>query len=87
MRPIRKLSRRSFLGRVGGASLLALGGCTTVVGPIDEEPPRPPRSQPRGGRRESTSCTDGDSGRHVDPPGNGRHCRFGEGRRRPPPHH
>lgn len=80
MKPDRSISRRSFLGRVGGASMLALGGCT-VRGPIDEDPPGPPRSPPPGRRRES--CTDGDSGRHVDPPGRGRHCRFGEGRRRP----
>jgi len=86
MRPVRKLSRRSFLGRVGGASFLALGGCTTVMGPIDEDPAGPPRVEPGGGRGEGEGCTDGDSGRHVDPPGRGRHCRFGEGRRRPPHH-
>jgi hypothetical protein len=80
MRPARKISRRSFLARIGGASVLALGGCT-MTGPIDEDPHGPPRRRPP--RRPRESCTDGDSGRHVDPPGRGRHCRFGEGGRRP----
>lgn len=85
MRPIRTISRRSFLGRVGGASLLALGGCSAVGGPIEERVPRAPRAPPREplGRSESRGCTDGDAGRHVDPPGHGRSCRpSAEDRRR-----
>lgn len=83
MKPDRKISRRSFLARVGGASVFALGACTT--GSIHERPYDPPAEPGRGGL-EREGCTDGDSGRHVDPPGQGRTCRFGEGRRRPRRH-
>jgi hypothetical protein len=82
MKPARTIGRRSFLVRVCGASVLALGGCT--AGPIHERPYDPPAEPGRGIEREG--CTDGDSGRYVDPPGHGRHCRFGEGRRRPRRH-
>ena len=76
MKPIRTISRRSFLARVGGASALALAGCTTTTGE-----PYDPRDDLR---REGEGCTDGDSGRYHDRPGNGRHCRFGRTRNRPP---
>jgi len=80
MRSDRAISRRSFLARVSGASAFMLGGCAT--GPIHERPYDPPAEPPRGtGDRQG--CTDGDSGRYVDPPGQGRTCRFGETRRRP----
>jgi hypothetical protein len=36
MKPTRTISRRSFLGRGGSASLLAPGGCTMAGGPIEE---------------------------------------------------
>jgi hypothetical protein len=85
MKPNRTLNRRSFLARVGGASAFALAGCTTS-GTIDEDPYAPPGA-PRGSERpDSQTCTDGDSGSRSDPPGNGRHCRFGETRRRPRRH-
>lgn len=80
MTPDRNISRRSFLTRVSGASMFALGACTT--GRIDERPYDPP-AEPARDRFERERCTDGDSGRNVDPPGRGRTCRFGEGRRRP----
>jgi hypothetical protein len=83
MTPTRPISRRSFLGRVGGASIFALGGCTVSGGPIEERPPgspRAPRREPLGGG--GRSCTDGDAGRHVDPPGHGRSCRSSAERRR-----
>jgi hypothetical protein len=84
MRPIRTISRRSFFGRVGGASMLALGGCAILGGPIEERVPRAPRAprrEPLGGE-EGRSCTDGDAGRHVDPPGHGRSCRSSAEERR-----
>jgi len=84
MKPDREISRRSFLARVSGASVLALGACTS--GPIHERPYDPP-NVPRGSERpDSQTCTDADSGSRSDPPGNGRHCRFGETRRRPRRH-
>lgn len=83
MRPVRPISRRSFLSRVAGASTLALGGCV-INGPIEESPYDPPSERaPQGSA--SPSCTDGDSGRYHDAPGNGRTCR-GQGRHRPPRH-
>ena len=83
MRPTRRISRRSFLARIGGASALALAGCT-YEGVIDERPPGSPRREPLPGRREHETCTDGDSGRHVDPPGHGRGCSSTRRRRRRP---
>lgn len=85
MKPSHRLSRRSFLARVGGVSAVALGGCTTA-GSIDEEPYDPAGLPGGAGGRESERCTDGDSGSRSDPPGGGRHCRFGETRRRPRRH-
>jgi hypothetical protein len=83
MTPARPISRRSFFSRVAGVSTLALGGCT-INGAIEESPydPPPERGPPEGA---SASCTDGDSGRYHDAPGNGRTCR-GRGRHRPPRH-
>jgi hypothetical protein len=84
MKPTRSISRRSLLGRVGRASLLVLGGCTGVGAPIEERPPgspRVPRREPLGGSA-GRGCTDGDSGRHVDPPGHGRGCRTSTEERR-----
>ena len=78
MKPTRKLSRRSFLAAVAGT--VAAAGAMTVVatdaaeafqrsdsdsGPNADPPGRP------GGR---SGCTDSDSGRYGDSPGNGR-CR------------
>lgn len=83
MNPSRKISRRSFLGRVGGASAFALAGCT-FGGVIDERPPRAPRPEPPAGAGQPAGCTDGDSGRHVDPPGHGRGCSTDTRRRRRP---
>ena len=75
MKATRSIGRRSFLGRVGGASMFALAGCA-IGGPvIDERLPRAPRTEPPAAPPATRSCTDGDSGRHVDPPGRGRSCR------------
>jgi hypothetical protein len=75
MKPVRTISRRSFLGAVGGASGLALAACVTR--PIEEDPydpPAEPRNVPDGGYGRAPPCADGDSGRHADQPGHGRHC-------------
>ena len=74
MKPTRKLSRRSFLRRVGGSALgagsfLALTGCATT-GYSDHDP-----YDPVGGgygRRNGRGYSDNDSGRYADPPGQGR---------------
>ena len=73
MKPTRKLSRRSFLGRVcggavGAGSFLALTGCATT-GYTDSDP-----FDPIGGGRGSRwgGITDSDTGAYADPPGRGR---------------
>jgi hypothetical protein len=83
MTPNRTISRRSFLARVSGVSALALGGCATRGGPIEEDPYTPDGGRGAGGSGESGGCTDGDSGRYHDRPGAGRAC-AGHGHRRPP---
>jgi hypothetical protein len=86
MKPIRKISRRSFLARVGGVSALALTGCATPRGetePYDPLENAAPRERGRvlpGG--EARTCTDGDSGSRSDPPGRGRRCTVGRTRSR-----
>ena len=90
MKPIRTLNRRSFLGRVAGLSALTLAGCatpreeTTPYDPLEDAAPRERGRVERGGEERREGCTDGDSGRYHDRPGQGRTCRFGETRRRPP---
>lgn len=73
MKPTRKLSRRSFLRRVGGGavgagSFLALTGCATT-GYTDSDP-FDPIGGGRGGRW--GGVTDADTGAYADPPGRGR---------------
>jgi hypothetical protein len=83
MKPDRRISRRSFLGAVSGASGLMLAGCVTA--PIEEDPydpPSEPRNVPDGGYGRAPPCADGDSGRHADQPGHGRHCGGPRQRRR-----
>jgi hypothetical protein len=88
MRPTRKISRRSFLGRVGGAiggaSLLGLAGCTTVRDHDSVDPGSGARGEgfpgTAGNWDRERECTDGDSGRQVDPPGRGRRCNNRRGR-------
>jgi hypothetical protein len=83
MRPVRTVSRRSFLAAVGGASGLGLAACAT--GPIEEDPydpPGEPRNVPDGDYGRMLPCADSDHGRHADTPGHGRHCGNGNRRRR-----
>lgn len=87
MKAIRKISRRSFLSRVGGFSALALTGCatpreTTPYDPLEDAAPRE-RGRVEPGREErQRGCTDGDSGSRSDPPGRGRRCTAGRTRSR-----
>jgi hypothetical protein len=77
------MSRRSFLGAVGGASGFSLAGCATTRS-IEEDPydpPAEPRNVPDGGYGRAPPCADGDHGRHADTPGHGRHCGNGNRRR------
>jgi hypothetical protein len=84
MKPIRKISRRSFLARVGTVSALALTGCatpreeTTPYDPLENAPPRERGRVLPGG--EARGCSDGDSGRSADPTGRGRRCTRGNRR-------
>ena len=87
----RKISRRSFLARVGGAAaLLTHAGCTISRDSDSVDPNSGPRGErPTGpggngnGRWErEAACTDGDSGRYGDRPGYGRRCSSAPGARR-----
>jgi len=78
MKPVRTISRRSFLGAVSGASGLLLTGCAT--GPIEEDPydpPAEPRNVPNSDYGRAPPCADGDYGRHADRPDHGRGCNNG----------
>ena len=83
----RRLSRRSFLTRVAGGSVLAGGALIFVAGPAEayqctDADPAPPRGDPsgRGNRcqgaasRPRTGCSDNDRGNGSDPGAYGRHC-------------
>jgi hypothetical protein len=59
MKPTRKLSRRSFLGRVAGGALVSAAAITVVTDEASAQ----------------SGCSDSDSGRYGDPGGNGRRCR------------
>ncbi len=79
MKPTRRLSRRSFLGRVAGGAVAA-GAAMTVLG----EPAKAFQcsdsdggqyADPGGrGRRCGRGCSDSDSGSYADPGGRGRNC-------------
>lgn len=92
MTPRRKLSRRSFLTRVAGGSVLAGGALFFVSGRAEayqctDADPSPPRGDPSGrgqrcqaaATRPRTGCSDGDNGRGSDPAAYGRHCRQATG--------
>ena len=73
MKPMRRLNRRSFLGRVvgaaalGGPALLVLPGRAEALQVTDND--RGPNADPVGRGR---GLTDGDIGASSDPPGGGR---------------
>lgn len=81
MTPSRKLSRRSFLGRVGGGIVIGGGSLMLLsqgahaqprrsVTDVDDGPITDPRNLGRG--RRIPRCTDSDSGPNSDPAGQGR---------------
>ena len=92
MTPRRKLSRRSFLTRVAGGSVLAGGALFFVSGRAealqcsDSDPPPTRGGDPSGRGRycgrsgAHTGCSDNDSGRGSDPAAYGRHCVAATGR-------
>src|SRR6185436_13756416 len=75
MKPTRRLSRRSFLGRVaggaiaGGAALTVLGSPAEALQVSDSD--SGPNSDPPG-RGRGNGYSDSDSGPNSDPPGRGR---------------
>lgn len=79
MKPVRKLSRRSFLTRVAGTAVAA-GGAMVVLGGTAQafqvtDSDQGARADPQGRGRGNTrirGCTDNDSGPRADPAGNGR---------------
>jgi hypothetical protein len=82
MKPVRNVSRRSFLIAVAGASVAGASACATRVtedqqwDPLDNAAPRD-RGRVRPGsdaRRGASNCSDGDAGPHADPDNRGRHC-------------
>jgi hypothetical protein len=78
MKPTRKLSRRSFLGRVaggaiaGGAALTILGGEAQALQVSDSD--SGPNADRSGQGRGNPNCSDNDSGQYGDPGGRGRRC-------------
>ena len=82
MKPVRNVSRRSFLISVAGASVLGAAGCAAPRATQDEEwDPLDNASQRDRGRvrpgseAPPTRCSDGDSGPQADPQNRGRRCR------------
>ncbi len=79
MKSTRKLSRRSFLGRVaggavvGGGVLMFAGQTAQAVQATDADTGAnaDPANRGRGTRR-IARCTDGDTGANADPANNGR---------------
>ena len=81
MKPVRKLSRRSFLTRVAGTAVAA-GGAMVVLGGTaqafqvtdsDSSANADPPGRGRGGPANRVrGCTDGDAGARADPASNGR---------------
>ena len=79
MKPTRRLSRRSFLGRVAGGAVAAGAAMTVLTGPAEAQGCSDSDSgrygDPAGrGRRCGRSCTDSDTGRNSDGVGRGRRC-------------
>jgi hypothetical protein len=78
MKPTKKLSRRSFLGRVaggaiaGGAALTILGETPAYAQVTDTDTGRYADPVGRGRGRRGSGVTDSDTGRYADPAGNGR---------------
>ncbi len=81
MKPVRSVSRRSFLVSVAGASVLGAAGCATQRAPQDAQYDPLDNASPRergrvrpGSEAPPTRCSDGDTGPQADPRNNGRRC-------------
>jgi hypothetical protein len=81
MKPVRSVSRRSFLISVAGASVLGAAGCATPRAPQDAQYDPLDNASPRergrvrpGSEAPPTRCSDGDTGPQADPRNNGRRC-------------
>jgi len=81
MKVVRRVSRRSFLFTVAGASALGVAGCATQRppqdaqwDPLDNGAPRDRGRVRPGQEAPPTRCSDGDTGPQSDPRNNGRRC-------------
>jgi len=81
MKPLRSVSRRSFLVSVAGASALGVSGCATPRAapeaqwdPLENAPPRDRGRVRSGSEAPPSRCADGDTGPQSDPRNNGRRC-------------
>jgi hypothetical protein len=78
MKPTRKLSRRSFLGRVAGGAIVGGAALTVLTGPAEamqaSDSDSGPNADPSGRGRGNPNCSDSDSGQYGDPGGRGRRC-------------
>jgi hypothetical protein len=82
MKPVRSLSRRSFLMSVAGASALGLAAaCATRApqdaqwDPLDNAAPKDRGRVRPGTEARPSHCSDGDTGPQADPHNRGRRCR------------
>jgi hypothetical protein len=81
MKAVRKLSRRSFLIAVGGASTFAVAACAsratqdTQWDPLDNAAPKDRGRVRPGSEARASHCSDGDAGPQADPHNRGRRCR------------
>ncbi|HTU10682.1 MAG TPA: hypothetical protein VMG08_07255 [Allosphingosinicella sp.] len=82
MKPVRDVSRRSFLASVAGASMLGVAGCAAPRAeqdaqwdPLDNASPRDRGRVRPGSEARPARCSDGDSGPQADPHERGRRCR------------
>jgi hypothetical protein len=71
MKPTRRLSRRSFIGRVAGGAI-AGGAALTVLGAGAANAQVTDRDPTDGSGHGRGALTDSDSGAHADQPGHGR---------------
>ncbi|HYD13402.1 MAG TPA: hypothetical protein VEC11_11205 [Allosphingosinicella sp.] len=82
MKPVRNVSRRSFLISVAGASVLGAAGCASQRAaqdaqwdPLDNASPKDRGRVRPGSAAPPSHCSDGDSGPQADPRDRGRRCR------------
>ena len=81
MKPVRNISRRSFLISVAGVSALGAAGCASTratqdaqYDPLENASPRDRGRVRPGSEAPPSRCSDGDSGPQADPHNRGRRC-------------